>query len=186
MPEGDAKRAVFLDRDGVLNAAVVRNGRPYPPATPDEVRIIEGVPEACAALHEAGVLLFCVTNQPDVARGLARRRDVEEIDKRLSDALRLDDFEACFHDDGDDCDCRKPKPGMLLRLADRHNVDLARSVMVGDRWRDVEAGHRAGCRTVFIDYGYEEDRPANADLEAGSLLEALPGILKLLNEGNAR
>lgn len=179
------KKAVFLDRDGVLNAAVLRQGRPFPPAGIGEVEIIAGVAEACASMKQAGALLFCVTNQPDVARGTARREDVDAISAHLKRALALDDVATCFHDDGDNCDCRKPGPGMILDLAARHDVDPAASVMVGDRWRDVESGRRAGCRTVFIDYGYDEKQPANADLTCGSLAEAAPWIVEFLEEGKA-
>jgi D-glycero-D-manno-heptose 1,7-bisphosphate phosphatase len=183
MAATSTSKAVFLDRDGVLNRVVVRNGRPFPPASADEVEIIPGSAEACAAIHEAGALIFCVTNQPDVARGTARREQVSAINRRLQSALGLDEVVACYHDDGDGCSCRKPEPGMLIDLATRHAVDLATSVMVGDRWRDIEAGRRAGCRTVFIDHGYAEDRPANTDLACGSLAAALPWILDFLKAG---
>jgi len=178
-PADRARQAVFFDRDGVLNAAAVREGKPYPPASLDEVVLIPGIVEACGALHEHGILLFCTTNQPDVARGKAQRADVEAINRFIADAIHLDGVAACFHDDVDNCDCRKPRPGMLKDLAALHGVDLRHSVMVGDRWRDIEAGSRAGCATVFIDYGYDEKRPS-ADLVARSVPEALPGILKLL------
>jgi D-glycero-D-manno-heptose 1,7-bisphosphate phosphatase len=176
----ETRKAVFLDRDGVLNKAVVRGGRPFPPASVEEVELVPGAAETCAALHAAGALLFCVTNQPDVARGTARREDVAAINHHLQRKLGLDDVVTCYHDDKDGCDCRKPRPGMLIDLAMRHAVELEGSVMVGDRWRDVEAGKRAGCRTVFIDCGYNEDRPDMADFEAASLADALPWILSFL------
>src|SRR5215469_16245282 len=120
MAVGESKKAVFLDRDGVLNKAVVRAGRPYPPASVEEVELVPGVPEACAALHAAGALLFCVTNQPDVARGTARREDVAAINQHLQRKLGLDDMATCCHDDEDGCECRKPRPGMLIDLARRY------------------------------------------------------------------
>jgi len=174
----EARRAVFLDRDGVLNQVVIRGGKPFPPSSADNVELIPGVTEACASLRKAGALLFCVTNQPDVARGTARREDIMAINLRLQRELSLDDVATCYHDDGDGCACRKPKPGMLIELAFRHSVNLSRSVMVGDRWRDVEAGINAGCQTVFIDYDYNEQRPANVDFAGRSLTEVLPWILK--------
>jgi D-glycero-D-manno-heptose 1,7-bisphosphate phosphatase len=167
----------------VLNKAVVREGRPYPPASVEEVELVPGAPEACAALHAAGALLFCVTNQPDVARGTARREDVAAINHHLVQKLGLDDVATCYHDDKDGCACRKPRPGMLIDLAMRHTIELQHSVMVGDRWRDIEAGKRAGCRTVFVDYGYREGRPAAADHTCTSLFEALPWILDSLKAG---
>src|SRR5262249_9621500 len=153
---------------------VMRDGRPFPPSSAQEVEIVPGSHEACITLRAAGALLFCVTNQPDVARGTARQEDVSAINNRLKDELGLDEVAVCYHDDEDGCSCRKPKPGMLIDLATRHFVELAASVMVGDRWRDIEVGRRAGCRTVFIDGRYAEDRPIGADIERGSLSEALP------------
>lgn len=158
MGGGGVRPAVFLDRDGVLNAAVIRGGKPYPPATPDELVVLDDVPEALARLRAAGFLLLVVTNQPDVARGAQRREVVEAMNDRLRCELPLDDFFVCY-EDGPSCPQRKPNPGMLLEAAARHSLDLAASYMVGDRWRDVEAGARAGCRTVLIDRGYDERRP---------------------------
>ena len=173
------RRAVFLDRDGVLNRALVRDGKPYPPASVAELEMLPGVGQALAALHEAGFLLIVVTNQPDVARGTTNREDVEAINAALGEALPLDEFRTCFHDSGDDCDCRKPKPGALLAAAAAHNIDLRKSFMVGDRWRDAEAGERAGCTTIFIDYGYQEKQPASVDYSVRSLLDASEIILGL-------
>ncbi|MEI7997941.1 MAG: HAD family hydrolase [Candidatus Omnitrophota bacterium] len=170
-------RAVFLDRDGVINRAHVREGKPYPPAGLVEVEILPGVPQALMALRQAGFLLIVVTNQPDVARGKTSREVVEEINKDLSGRLAIDEFLSCFHDNGDNCDCRKPRPGALLAAAKAHNIDLSKSYMVGDRWRDTEAGKRAGCKTIFIDYGYAEKQPESFDHRVGSLLEASQIIL---------
>jgi D-glycero-D-manno-heptose 1,7-bisphosphate phosphatase len=150
------RRAVFLDRDGVLNEALVLNGKPLPPANIAQLRILPQAPAALAQLKAAGFLLICVTNQPDVARGTQSREVVASINTRLMEELPLDDILVCFHDTADGCDCRKPAPGLLKQAAARHRVDLTASFMVGDRWRDTGAGHLAGCRTVFIDYGYTE------------------------------
>jgi D-glycero-D-manno-heptose 1,7-bisphosphate phosphatase len=154
------KRAVFLDRDGVINRAVVRDGKPYPPSGISELKIVEGAAEALRDLKQAGFLLIVVTNQPDIARGTRSLATVDAIHQALREALPLDDFFVCPHDDADRCDCRKPLPGLLLRAAEKHGVDMSRSFMVGDRWRDVDAGASAGCATVWIDYGYREKRPA--------------------------
>ena len=166
------KRAVFLDRDGVLNRAIVRDGKPYPPAHVSELEILPGVEEALAALRAAGFLLIVVTNQPDVARGATTREAVEEINAALGAALPIDEFRTCFHDSGCGCECRKPKPGALLAAAALHDIDLSESYMVGDRWRDTEAGQRAGCKTIFIDYRYQEKQPEYVDHRVKSLLEA--------------
>ena len=171
------RRAVFLDRDGVINRAEVRDGKPYPPVSLAAMEILPGVPEALRALHAEGWLLIVVTNQPDVARGTAKRADVEAINRHLQEALSIDEFRTCYHDAGDGCDCRKPAPGALLAAAGAHGIDLQRSFMVGDRWRDVEAGVRAGCKTVFIDYGYAEKQPQSFDFKVLSLREAAAIIL---------
>ena len=150
------QRAVFLDRDGVINRAFVRDGKPYPPASVDELIIAPDASAALQSLKQAGFLLLVVTNQPDISRGTRERAAVETIHQALRHALPVDDFFLCPHDDSDRCDCRKPRPGLLLRGAEKHHVDLTRSFMVGDRWRDIEAGAAAGCATVWIDYGYRE------------------------------
>jgi D-glycero-D-manno-heptose 1,7-bisphosphate phosphatase len=171
------RRAVFLDRDGVLNRAVLRDGKPYPPSSLADLRLLPGVREACRALREAGFLLILVTNQPDIARGRSSEREVSEINRLLSLHLRLEDAKVCPHDDDADCACRKPKPGLLLEAARQWNIDLASSYFVGDRWRDIEAGQRAGCRPVFVDYNYRERRPAAPFLKVRSLREAAAWIL---------
>lgn len=168
---------MFLDRDGVLNRAPIRGGRPLSPSRLEDVELLPGVPEACARLHDGGFGLIVVTNQPEVARGGLSRDAVEAIHEFLRGRLPLDDVRVCHHDDGDGCDCRKPKPGLLLAAADAWDIDLGRSFMVGDRWRDIEAGRRAGCKTVFIDYGYDEPRPEDVDFKADSLLGAAEWIL---------
>ena len=178
MANGGIRRAVFLDRDGVLNRALVREGKPYPPAGPAELEILSGVAEACAALRQAGFLLIAVTNQPDVARGTQRREVVEAINQVLHTHLPLDDIRVCYHDDGDHCPCRKPEPGLLLKAARDWDIDLSASFMVGDRWKDIEAGRRAGCKTIFVDYGYAEREPDSPDHRASSLMEAVDWILQ--------
>lgn len=170
-------RAVFLDRDGVLNRSIIRNGKPYPPASLEEFEILPGVLDALSQMKEAGFLLICVTNQPDVARGRQQREIVESIHSAMIEMLPLDDILACYHDDADGCQCRKPQPGLLIEAANRHSIDLEASVMVGDRWRDIEAGQNAGCRTVLLDYGYKERSPkAPPDLKVCSLHEAVEWI----------
>jgi D-glycero-D-manno-heptose 1,7-bisphosphate phosphatase len=171
------RRAVFLDRDGVLNAAVVRDGAPRPPGDVDEVEVLPGVEEACNRLRTAGFELVVVTNQPDIARGVQTQETVWRINDALLVALPLDEVVVCPHDDADGCACRKPKPGMLVDAAQRRGIDLNASFMVGDRWRDVEAGVRAGCTTVFLDRGYHE-RSVQPDVSVSDLGEAAVWILE--------
>jgi len=172
------RKAVFLDRDGVLNESVVIEGKPYPPALPKELRIFPDVAGALARLKEEEYLLLVVTNQPDVARGRQTRENVELIHRRLREELPLDDIFTCFHDNADACDCRKPKPGMVIRAAQQYGVDLKQSFLAGDRWRDIDAGANAGCKTILIDRGYDEQEPnAIPDARVTSLSDAVDWIL---------
>jgi D-glycero-D-manno-heptose 1,7-bisphosphate phosphatase len=171
------KPAVFLDRDGVINNAVVRDGKPYPPASPDAMEILPGVPQALERLKASGFALIVVTNQPDVARGRQRREVVEAMNAQLGATLPIDEFRVCYHDDADECACRKPRPGLLTQPP---VYDLGASVMVGDRWRDIEAGRRAGVRaTVLVDHGYDERCDMEPDVRVASLSEAADWIVKL-------
>ena len=174
-----AQRAVFLDRDGVINRALTRDQKPYPPTSLAEFEILPGVAEACRQLKHAGFLLVVATNQPDVGRGTMAQSTVEELHAHMRRELPLDRVEVCYHPGQglSDCDCRKPKPGMLLRAARELNIDLAASWMVGDRWRDLDCGHAAGCRTVFIDYNYDESLKQPPDFRVKDLSEAARIIL---------
>lgn len=172
-------RAVFLDRDGVINRALVRDDKPYPPTSLAEFEILPGVAEACAKLKAAGFLLVVATNQPDVGRGTLAQADVENIHAHLLAQLPLDRVDVCYHagQGQTDCDCRKPKPGMLRHAARELGIDLAASWMVGDRWRDIDCGHAAGCRTVLIDYHYDEALRQAPDFRVDTLLAAADLIL---------
>ena len=171
------KQAVFLDRDGVINRAIVHDGKPHPPVNLAELEILPGVDTAMQLLHKAGWLLIVVTNQPDVARGTVSQAAVEVINHHLMRCLPIDECRTCYHDSSDGCNCRKPLPGALFAAAASHGIDLASSYMVGDRWRDVEAGERAGCKTIFVDYGYSEKRPERFDHRVRTLAEAVDIIL---------
>ena len=169
-----SRPAVFLDRDGVINRALQRDGKPYPPRSLSEFEILPGVADACRQLKAAGFALVVATNQPDVGRGTMKQEVVDAIHQRLVAQLRVDRVEVCFHPGkgASDCDCRKPRPGMLLRATRELNLDLARSWMVGDRWRDIDCGKAVGVRTVLIDYAYDEPLRAQPDFRAASLIEA--------------
>jgi D-glycero-D-manno-heptose 1,7-bisphosphate phosphatase len=180
------RRAVFLDRDGVINRAVVRNGKPYPPRSLEELEIVEGCSEALASLKELGLLLIVVTNQPDVARGTQSREAVERIHNSLLSALPIDEILCCFHDDKDiSCDCRKPKPGLLLRAAQKYALELSDSFLIGDRWRDIDAAHAVGCRAVWIDQGYDERGPTRQpEAHVDTLAAAVAWILREVNRAD--
>ena len=169
-----------MDRDGVINRSLERDSKPFPPRSLDEFEILPEVPAACSKLVAAGFLLIVATNQPDVGRGTLKKEIVERIHAHLMSQLPIARVEVCFHpgQGQSDCGCRKPKPGMLLRAARELNIDLAQSWMVGDRWRDVDCGHAAGCRTIFIDRGYAEELKQKPDFSAGNLAEAVDIILR--------
>jgi D-glycero-D-manno-heptose 1,7-bisphosphate phosphatase len=169
------RRAVFLDRDGVLNEARVVDGRPLPPERPQDAVPLPGVVDACRRLADAGWLLVVVTNQPDIARGTCTRAQVDAINQIVTADLPIAEIVVCPHDDVDDCGCRKPRPGMLVDAAARWGIDLGSSAMVGDRWRDVEAGRRAGTRTILVGRAYgeascEPDHVVSTLAEAADLL----------------
>jgi D-glycero-D-manno-heptose 1,7-bisphosphate phosphatase len=176
IPATGPRAAVFLDRDGVLNEVDVRDGIPHPPAGVEGLRLLPGVAEACHRLRQLGFALVVVTNQPDIARGKQTRDEVDRMHDALGARLPLDDIVVCAHDDVDDCPCRKPRPGMILDAARRLDLDLAASVCIGDRWRDVEAGKRAGVTAIFVDRGYGERRPPDPDAVVSSLPDAVKVI----------
>jgi len=168
-------RAVFLDRDGVLNRAIVRDGRPYAPRRLEDFIILPEAPGAVSRLKLAGYLTIVVTNQKDVGAGLVAMEVVESMHDALRAAMPIDDVRVCTC--VDECPCYKPNPGMLVDAAKDWNIDLAASVMIGDRWRDVVAGRNAGCRTIFIDRGYAESLPFGPDLVVPNIADAVERLL---------
>lgn len=171
--------AVFLDRDGVLNRAVVRDGKPFAPSGLQELELLPDVASSLLDLKSHGFSLYVITNQPDVARGTQTRETVEAVHRALRSALPIDDIFVCYHVDSDECACRKPKPGLLYEAQRRYNIDLSRSFVIGDRWRDIDAGHAAGCKTILIDYGYRERKPARPpEAIVRSLREAADWIVR--------
>ncbi|QDC46215.1 HAD family hydrolase [Candidatus Methylopumilus universalis] len=172
-------KAIFLDRDGVVNQVNIVDGKPYPPKDMSELILLPKVNEALQLLKDAGYLLIVITNQPDVVRGKAKIETVETINQFLKNSLPIDDIFTCYHDDIEDCNCRKPKPGHILKAADQYNINISRSFMIGDRWRDIEAGISAGCITFFIDYSYQEKQPKSYNFKVKSLYEAAKIILEI-------
>jgi len=172
-------RAIFIDRDGVLVIPEFREGRSFAPRNLHDFRIYPGAAESARRLKEAGYTLVVVTNQPDVGNGLVDRSVVEKMHEKLLAAMPIDAIEVCYHTNADDCDCRKPKPGMLLRAAERMGLDCSRSLMVGDRWSDVEAAKAAGCKSVFIDLNYRDRRPEQPDFVVSSFTQAVELILSI-------
>jgi len=171
------KRAVFLDRDGVINRAIVRDGKPYPPQNLNELEVFPGMLEDLERLHSAGFMLIVVTNQPDVARGTQCREMVEIINAAIKSQLPIDEFFVCYHDDADHCHCRKPKPGALQQSAEKYSLNLKDCFMIGDRWSDIEAGRSVGCKTILIDCQYNETKNVNPDYRIENFRQAVELIL---------
>jgi D-glycero-D-manno-heptose 1,7-bisphosphate phosphatase len=174
------KPAVFFDRDGTLNRAFERDGVSVPPATVAELELLPGVREAVLALKRAGLAVVVFTNQPDVARGTAARTTVEAINAALCERIPVDALMCCFHDDADDCACRKPRPGMLFEAAQHLGLDLSASFTVGDRWRDSEAGRRAGCVTIQLRGEVDHRGHQEPDFWAADVPDAAATVLRLV------
>jgi D-glycero-D-manno-heptose 1,7-bisphosphate phosphatase len=174
-PRGGPRRAVFLDRDGVLTEATIREGRAYAPLTLEDFRLVEGAAGQVARLRQAGLVPIVFTNQPEVARGLLAPQILAEMHGRLRDAIPVEDVLVCSHDSHDGCACHKPKPGMLQAAAGRWNLDLQGSFVIGDRWRDIDAGRAAGCYTVLIERPYSQC--PSPDARVATLEEAVDLIL---------
>jgi D-glycero-D-manno-heptose 1,7-bisphosphate phosphatase len=170
--------AVFLDRDGVLTEAKVVDGVPRSPRLASEMVILDEAGPACRALAEAGLTLICITNQPEIARKNLDPAELETMNEILQRELDLDEVIVCPHDDAEGCDCRKPRPGMILDAARRHEIELAASFTVGDRWRDVDAGRAAGTVTIFVDRGYDESLGERPDVVVGGIQEASEWIIE--------
>lgn len=150
------RRAVFLDRDGVINKAIIKDGKAYSPQTLSEFKIIKEIAEDIAGIKRAGYLVIVITNQPDIARGTIKKSEVDKMSEAIRAKLDVDEILVCPHDDGDDCDCRKPKPGLILRTVDKYKIDLKKSFVVGDGWRDMGAAQAAGCRGILISAIYNQ------------------------------
>lgn len=171
------KKAVFLDRDGVLNQTIFRDGKPRAPYKLEDFVLCTGVPEAILLLKKHDFTLIVVTNQPDVARGWVSKEAVDAVNNKLRELIEVDDIKVCFHTEKDHCLCRKPRPGMLLEAAKERNIDVSISFMVGDRFSDIEAGYKAGCRTILIGQGDEKGN-YSPDFQFNSLLEAAQLLIK--------
>jgi len=173
-------KAVFLDRDGVVNKPMIKEGKPYPPLSINELELMPGVVEGCKILRSAGYLLVIATNQPDVGRGTMSQDVVEEIHRHLQTEIGFDRIEVCYEsgNGGLEYPMRKPAPGMLLHAASNMNIDLTGSWMIGDRWRDVDCGTNAGCKTIFIDLEYSEKLHSKPNFIVKNFSEAVAKILK--------
>jgi D-glycero-D-manno-heptose 1,7-bisphosphate phosphatase len=178
MKECELRKAVFLDRDGVLNYSTIKNGKPHPPENAETLKITENAKDCMDRLRKAGFLLICITNQPDFARGTRTLENIQSMNDKVKNTLGLDDLFCCLHDNKDNCECRKPKPGLIFMAREKWGIDLERSWLIGDRKSDISAGIAAGVKTVFIDNHYNEDGPETCDFRCGLLEDAIGLIIK--------
>lgn len=169
-------KAVFFDRDGVLNSAIVKNGKPYSPSSLDEFHIESSAFEVINKLKNLGFLTFIVTNQPEIARGTIKLQVVETMNTLLEKSLGIDRSYICAHDSQDQCGCRKPKPGMLLQAAEEFDLNLSECFLVGDRWKDIESGNSVGCTSFYLDKDYNEPMPSLPYIKITQLAEILQHI----------
>jgi D-glycero-D-manno-heptose 1,7-bisphosphate phosphatase len=178
-------RAVFLDRDGVLSRVDVIDGKGYAPRQFSRFQLLPGAKASVARLKRAGYLVVVATNQPDIGNNRVSARTVAAMHAKLGAATGVDAIFMCPHRQDAGCDCRKPRDGMLREAALAFGIRLHDSWMVGDRWSDVVAGQRAGCRTAFIDRGYTE--PADLGLAPDAVARTLPAAVRaLLAQGRRR
>jgi D-glycero-D-manno-heptose 1,7-bisphosphate phosphatase len=177
-----ARRAVFLDRDGVINLPIVRNGKPHPPSHPEDFELYDDVADGCARLKRAEFLLIVISDQPDVGRGTQSREAVQAMHAKMQLALpSLDRIEICYHAGecyGQPCDCRKPRPGMIRRAVADLKIDLDASYVIGDRWRDIDCARAAGCRAIFIERGYQETLREAPDFTVANFRDAVNVLLR--------
>lgn len=169
------KQAIFLDRDGVINSTIIKEGKPFSPRKFEDFKLIDGIKDILERFRARGLLNIIVTNQPDIARGLMKKEELQKMHNLIMEKLPVDDIFICPHDDADNCNCRKPKPGMLLEAAKKWDIDLSESFMIGDSWKDIEAGRNAGCTTLLIDSPY--NKQIDSDLRANELSAVAEMIL---------
>lgn len=170
------KRAIFLDRDGVINKVILKEGKPFSPREFDEFEFVENIKGVLEKFKEKGFLNIVITNQPDIIRRLMQREKLDKIHNLIKERLPIDDIFVCPHDDKDNCLCRKLKPGMLFEAAKEWDIDLNASFMIGDNWKDIEAGRAAGCTTVLIDNPYNKQIAADFRIDSiSSMIEIISG-----------
>lgn len=169
-------KAIFFDRDGVINRSIIKNNKPYPPKNLEELELIDGIHLLMWRLKQKGFLIFVITNQPDVSRGTQTKSMVEALNTNIKKELPINEIFTCYHDDKDNCECRKPKPGFVLQAKDKYDIDLKQSFVIGDRWKDIQAGKSAGCLTIFVDYGYDEELKCKPDYKVKNIKE-IEGVI---------
>lgn len=163
-------KAIFFDRDGVLNRAIVLNNRPFSPKNIKELVINKFLKKTLLEAKK-NFYLICITNQPEVGRNNFLEKDVEEINISIKNYFKLNDVFSCYHSKDNVCDCRKPKIGLILQAQKKYSINLKESIVIGDRWKDITMGKLAGCKTIFVDYNYDENLIDKPDIRINHLKE---------------
>ena len=172
------KKAIFLDRDGVLSKTSLVNGKSFAPRNLRDFKLYSDSTQSVKKLKSIGFMVFVVTNQPDVGKKLISRSTLEQMHNKLKKKTHVDGIYVCVHRQDENCYCRKPNPGMILDAAKKHHIDWKKSFVVGDRASDIEAGQKANCRTIFLKKKYYENAPTKQEATFLNLREATNYILK--------
>jgi len=174
------RKAIILDRDGIINKIVIRNGKASSPRKLGEFKFLPNIKKYLESFREMGFLNIVFTNQPDISRGLLKREELRKMHKFISEILPIDEIKFCPHDDNDNCSCRKPKPGLILEAAKKWSIDLKKSYVIGDGWKDMAAGKRAGCKTFLMRRKYNKNLQSGFDFGVNNLKEVIKIIRKPL------
>ena len=172
------RKCVFLDRDGVINVPIFKDGRSFAPILFDDFEIYPSAYDACQMLKKAGYLIVVITNQPDVGNGKASKSEIERMNQYLKSEELVDDIFICYHSQDEQCVCRKPKAGMIFQALEKYSIDLGASFLVGDRKSDIEVAVSVNCKSIFIDHDYDEVKPVAQNITLKSLKEAAEYILR--------
>jgi len=171
-------KAVFLDRDGVINKPIIIDGKSYAPRLLKDFKIFPKVKSDVKKLKDKGFKVLVITNQPDIGNKLLKKSTLKEMHSILKAKVPLDKIYFCPHTRNDRCKCRKPKPGMIIKASNELKIDLKESYVVGDRKIDIDAGIKAGCKTIFVNNNYYEKKPTKQKKNVKSLHDAVKYILK--------
>ncbi len=173
-------KAFFFDRDGILNKSIIKNHKPYSPRFPGELNLNRGLLSFIKKLKKRGFLIIVVSNQPDIKNGKLSSYSLNLMNSIIKKFFLVDEIYICTHGKNDNCECRKPKPGMLIEASKKWNIELSRSYLVGDRCKDIEAGKSMNCTTIFIDYNYDEPKPKNCNYIFFGISKMIKSIEKII------
>lgn len=171
------RKAVFLDRDGVVNIPIVRNGKSFAPRELNEFKFYPYTKFNFKTLKKNNFLIFIITNQPDIGNNLLKKESLFKMHQKIKKNLLIDGISVCAHSQKDNCKCRKPKPKLIIDIIKKYQINVLKSFMVGDRESDIIAGKSAGCKTIFINRNYQELKPKVQDFTVKSMNQAVLTIL---------